>query len=108
MCDPLAFDGSARITPFPIAHIPPVCDSDYGSVLFSVSHLSSSFFVLARLLSRAATANFAIRLSSATDNFAALAFPPFLAILATSASDKFCARARPPSRPSACAFEFFF
>ena len=37
-----------------------------------------------------------------SDNFAALAFPPLLAIVATSARDKFSALALPPRLPSAC------
>jgi hypothetical protein len=105
MGDSLPFDSPADVSALPVANVPAVPNVDDLPLLFSVPHLYLPPFLLR---SRAATARFAIRLRSAADSFAALAFPPLLAILVTSASDRFCARAFPPRLPSACAFGFFF
>jgi len=96
---------AANISAFPIADVPAVSNANDLPLLFSVPH---TYFPPFLLRSRAATASFAIRLNSAADSFAALAFPPLLAILAISAGDKFSALALPPRLPSACAFGFFF
>src|ERR1039458_772546 len=97
-------DSSAEIAPFPVAHIPAVSDADYLPVLFAFPHWALPFL----LRSRAATASFAIRLSSAAESLAARAFPPLLAILEMSASERLFARALPPREPSACACGFSF
>src|SRR5215469_6579030 len=92
------------IAPLPVAHIPAVTDADYLAFLLAFPHYVFSFL----LRSRAATANFAIRLSSVAESLVALAFPPLLAISAISASDNLFARALPPREPSACACGFGF
>jgi hypothetical protein len=72
---------ASDIAKHPIAHMPVVSDADYLSVLFSLLHS----LLLSRLVpSRAATASIAIRLRSTADNFAAVAFPPLVAILTIS------------------------
>jgi len=105
-CDALAFDGPAVISTFPVTNVPAVSDANYLSLLFSVPHCHFPFL----LRSRAATASFAIRLRSLADNFAALAFPPLLAMSAIAASERVSARLFPPRLPSACAcgFGLFF
>lgn len=106
MGNPLPLDDPADISAFPIPNVPAISNANDLSLLFAVLHISYSPPFLLR--SRAATAAFAIRLNSALDNFAALAFPPLLAILMISAGDRALALALPPKRPSACAFGFFF
>jgi hypothetical protein len=81
----------------PIAHMPVVSDADYLSVLFSLYAFTSPF---ASCASRAATASIAIRLRSTADNFAAVAFPPLVAILTISDLGRLFALALPPSFPA--------